>query len=154
MDHVASLLLGLGNGAVFAALALALVLTYRSSGVINFATGAIAMFSAYTYASLRKGEMLLFLPGLPKSVDLGTELGLFPAATIALLLTALLGAVLYLVVFRPLRDAPPLARAVASLGVMVVCSAGLYIAENGINKAISSPLDALWWGVVTLTTVG
>jgi voltage-gated potassium channel len=42
----------------------------------------------------------------------------------------------------------------AWLGVMVVCSAGLYIAENGINKAITSPLDALWWGVVTLTTVG
>jgi voltage-gated potassium channel len=42
----------------------------------------------------------------------------------------------------------------AWLGVMVVCSAGLYIAENGVNKAISSPLDALWWGVVTLTTVG
>ena len=42
----------------------------------------------------------------------------------------------------------------AWLGVMVVCSAGLYIAENGVNKAITSPLDALWRGVVTLTTVG
>jgi voltage-gated potassium channel len=42
----------------------------------------------------------------------------------------------------------------AWLGVMVVCSAGLYIAENGINQAITSPLDALWWGIVTLTTVG
>jgi voltage-gated potassium channel len=42
----------------------------------------------------------------------------------------------------------------AWLAVMVVCSAGLYIAENGINKAITTPLDALWWGVVTLTTVG
>ena len=42
----------------------------------------------------------------------------------------------------------------AWLGVMAVCSAWLYIAEHGINKAIDSPLDALWWGVVTLTTVG
>ena len=42
----------------------------------------------------------------------------------------------------------------AWLGVMVICSAALYLAENGINKAIESPLDALWWGVVTLTTVG
>lgn len=42
----------------------------------------------------------------------------------------------------------------AWLGVMVICSAGLYIAENGINKAITSPMDALWWGIVTLTTVG
>lgn len=42
----------------------------------------------------------------------------------------------------------------AWLGVMVICSAGLYIAENGVNQAIDSPLDALWWGIVTLTTVG
>jgi voltage-gated potassium channel len=42
----------------------------------------------------------------------------------------------------------------AWLGVMVICSAALYIAENGVNKTITSPLDALWWGVVTLTTVG
>lgn len=42
----------------------------------------------------------------------------------------------------------------AWLGVMVICSAGLYIAENGVNAAIKSPLDALWWGIVTLTTVG
>jgi voltage-gated potassium channel len=38
--------------------------------------------------------------------------------------------------------------------VMVICSIALYAAENGINKAITSPLDALWWGVSTLTTVG
>jgi voltage-gated potassium channel len=43
---------------------------------------------------------------------------------------------------------------VAWLGVMVICSIGLYIAENGVNAAIETPLDALWWGVVTLTTVG
>jgi voltage-gated potassium channel len=40
------------------------------------------------------------------------------------------------------------------LGVMVVCSIGLYAAEHGINAAIDSPFDALWWGVSTLTTVG
>jgi voltage-gated potassium channel len=39
-------------------------------------------------------------------------------------------------------------------GVMVICSLAMYAAENGINNAITSPLDAIWWGVVTLTTVG
>jgi voltage-gated potassium channel len=43
---------------------------------------------------------------------------------------------------------------VAWLAVMVICSIFLYAAENGVNKAITSPLDALWWGIVTLTTVG
>jgi voltage-gated potassium channel len=42
----------------------------------------------------------------------------------------------------------------AWLGVMAVCSLALYAAENGANRAIESPLDALWWGVVTMTTVG
>ncbi len=42
----------------------------------------------------------------------------------------------------------------AWLGVMAVCSAWLYIAEHGANKAVENPFDALWWGVVTLTTVG
>jgi len=26
--------------------------------------------------------------------------------------------------------------------------------ENGVNAAVQSPLDALWWGIVTMTTVG
>jgi voltage-gated potassium channel len=42
----------------------------------------------------------------------------------------------------------------AWLGVMGLCSAWMYIAEHGINKAVENPFDALWWGVVTLTTVG
>jgi voltage-gated potassium channel len=43
---------------------------------------------------------------------------------------------------------------VSWLAVMVICSIALYAAEHGINKAIDSPFDALWWGVVTLSTVG
>jgi ABC-type branched-subunit amino acid transport system ATPase component/branched-subunit amino acid ABC-type transport system permease component len=151
VDHVASLLLGLGNGAVFAALALALVLTYRSSGVINFATGAIAMFSAYTYASLRKGQMLLILPGLPRSVDLGSKLGFAPAAIISLVVTAVLGALLYLVVFRPLRDAPPLARAVASLGVMIVIQSVVAISVGTAPVAVKAIFPAKRWEFGSLT---
>ena len=43
---------------------------------------------------------------------------------------------------------------VSWLAVMVLCSIALYAAEHGINKAVDSPFDALWWGVVTLSTVG
>lgn len=42
----------------------------------------------------------------------------------------------------------------AWLAVMVLCSMGLYAAEHDVNAAVASPLDALWWGVVTMTTVG
>jgi len=152
MDDLNALLAGLGNGGVFAALALALVLTYRSSGVVNFATGAIALYTAYTYSWLREGKLLVLLPGLPKEVELGYALDLVPAVLVSLGVAAGLGALLYGVVFRPLRQASPLARAVASLGVLVVMQ-GLMV-----NRVGSAPVsvDAIFpasrwrWGSVTV----
>ncbi|WP_330254991.1 branched-chain amino acid ABC transporter permease/ATP-binding protein [Nocardia sp. NBC_00565] len=114
------LLLGVGNGAVFAALALALVLTYRSSGVLNFATGAVALYAAYTYAFLRQGQFFIPIPGLPKTIDIGGELDTAPAIAVALAVAVVLGVTSYLAIFRPLRHAPPAARAVASVGLMVM----------------------------------
>lgn len=40
------------------------------------------------------------------------------------------------------------------VAVMALCSIALYAAENGVNAAITSPYDAIWWGVVTVTTGG
>ena len=39
-------LLGLGQGALVSGIAVAVVVTYRGSGVINLATGAVAMVAA------------------------------------------------------------------------------------------------------------
>ncbi|WP_262060169.1 branched-chain amino acid ABC transporter permease/ATP-binding protein [Streptomyces sp. STR69] len=147
-QYVVFLLLGLGSGAVFGALALALVLTYRGSGVVNFATGAIALYSAYTYAFLRQGELLVPLPGVPKKVGLGGPLGLFPAVVISLVLAALLGVVLYGLVFRPLRTAPPVAKAVASIGVMLVIQAVLAagVGTGAVSVKAILPNDPVSWG--------
>ncbi len=122
-QYLVFLLLGLGSGAVFAALGLALVMTYRSSGVVNFSTGAVALYIAYTYAYLRNGQLLDPIPGLPTSVSVGGDMALLPAVVISLVLGAILGALLYGVVFRPLRTAPAVAKAVASIGVMLVMQA-------------------------------
>lgn len=43
---------------------------------------------------------------------------------------------------------------VAWFAVMLLSAAGLYVAEHGVNAAVDSPFDAVWWGVVTMTTVG
>jgi voltage-gated potassium channel len=40
------------------------------------------------------------------------------------------------------------------LSVAVACSMWLYAVESEANPSVTSPLDALWWGVTTLTTVG
>ncbi|WP_245672724.1 branched-chain amino acid ABC transporter permease/ATP-binding protein [Aldersonia kunmingensis] len=141
--HVQFLLLGLGGGAVFAALAMALVVVYRSSGVINFATGSMALFGAYVYAFMRKGELLILVPGFPKTVDVGGDPGFFVAAVVAVMFSGVLGLVLYVVVFRPLRTAPPLARAVASIGLMVlfVALAGLRVGSAAIGVDPIFPTD-------------
>jgi ABC-type branched-subunit amino acid transport system ATPase component/branched-subunit amino acid ABC-type transport system permease component len=125
VDHLQFLLLGLGNGAVFAALGLALVVTFRSSGVVNFAAGAMALYSAYTYGFLRQGQLFSPFPGTPVFIDLGSPMPLVPAMLISLTIAALLGLVVYLAVFRPLRHAPPLTSAVASIGLTIVLQAVL-----------------------------
>jgi voltage-gated potassium channel len=43
---------------------------------------------------------------------------------------------------------------VAWIGVMFLTAFGLYVSEVGVNEAVQSPLDALWWGLTTMTTVG
>ena len=117
------LLLGLGNGGVFAALAMALVVTYRSSGVLNFATGAQALYAAYTYVLLRNGQLLQPIPGLSPTVNLGANLGFWPALLLTLAIQAVLGALAYLLIFRPLRNHRPVAKAVASIGLMGLLTA-------------------------------
>jgi ABC-type branched-subunit amino acid transport system ATPase component/ABC-type branched-subunit amino acid transport system permease subunit len=119
LTDIAYLLMGLGAGAVYAALALALVVTFRSSGVVNLGVSTVALFGAYSYANLRGGLVFIPIPGLPPTLDLGRELGFWPAVVLAVLASASLNAVLYLVVFRPLRNAPPLSRVIASVAIMI-----------------------------------
>ncbi len=122
-SYVEFLLLGLGNGGVFAALAVALVVTYRSSGVLNFATGAQALYAAYTYSLLRNGQLLQPIPGLSPTISVGSSLGFWPALLITLAIQAVLGALCYLLVFRPLRNHRPVTKAVASIGLMGLLTA-------------------------------
>jgi ABC-type branched-subunit amino acid transport system ATPase component/ABC-type branched-subunit amino acid transport system permease subunit len=152
MNHVTSLLFGLGNGAVYAALALALVLTYRSSGVINFATGTIALYTAYVYASFRDGKFLVLIPGLPNTLGVARNLGFVPAALLALTVAAVFGALLYLAVFRSLRDAPPLARTGASLGVLIVVQGVIVnrVGEAPVSVNAIFPAHRWQWGSLTL----
>ena len=58
------LLLGLGTGATIAAIAVGVVVTYRGSGFINLAAGAIAMLAGFSFWALRTGE-LGFTVGTP-----------------------------------------------------------------------------------------
>ena len=75
---------------MFAALAVALVVTYRSSGVLNFATGAQALYAAYTYSLLRNGQLLQPIPGISPTISVGSDLGFWPAVLITLAISAVM----------------------------------------------------------------
>ncbi len=106
-------LLGLGSGALIAGIALGVVLTYRGSGIINLSTGGMAMFAGYAFWAL--------------TTDL-LHLSTVPALLISLVIVLAAGMAVELVAFRPLRTAPPLAKLVSSLGVLLVLQASMLLA--------------------------
>lgn len=120
MSHLTFLLLGLGVGAVIAALGLGIVVTHRASGIINFAHAAIGMFLAFAFYELRaSGDLVLPVIGLPDRIHLIDRPTVSTALVLVLLYAAVLGAALYWLVFRYLATAPPLAGTVASLGLLL-----------------------------------
>jgi branched-chain amino acid transport system permease protein len=97
-------ILGLVTGGVYGIAASGLVVTYTTSGIFNFAHGAVAMLSAFTYWQLRFGW------GWPAPVALVVVLGV---------LAPLLGALIYGVVMRGLRGTSEVARIVVPVSVML-----------------------------------
>jgi branched-chain amino acid transport system permease protein len=120
-------LLGLGTGALIAGVALGVVLSYRGSGIINLATGAVAMVAGFAYWALRTGE-------------LGGEVAAGPALVLTLGVAVGMGALMELVAFRPLRTASPLAKLVASLGVLLIAQAAVLLAFGPNPKPAPSIL--------------
>jgi branched-chain amino acid transport system permease protein len=139
-DEARALLLGVGTGALVAAIGLGVVLTYQGSGVVNFASGAIAMYSAYAYDALRRdGD--IFLPPLPRGVSFGAPLEFWPALAVTLVLAAILGLVCHLLVFRPLRGAPALTKAIASVGVLIVLQALVVLRFTSTTRPVLPIFD-------------
>ena len=122
-QYINFLILGLGNGGVFAALAVALVVTYRSSGVLNFAAASQALFGAYTYTLLRQGQLFEPIPGMKATIAVGGPWGFWPALLLTLAIEGLLGVAMYGIVFRALRNHGPAGKAVASIGLATVITA-------------------------------
>ncbi len=119
-DYLFFILLGTGAGAIIAAFGLGLVVTYQGSGVVNFAYGAMATWIGYVYADLRRGAYPFPIPGLPARYHFGDDVGIWWAFALSLATAALMGLLVYQLVFRPLFRAPALAKVVASIGLVIV----------------------------------
>jgi len=138
------LVVGLGAGAAYAAIGMALVTTYRGTGVINIAQGAMAMWGAFVYDELRRTGDLVPPVG---RLHFGYVLGAWPALALGVASAAVLGLLVHLLVFRPLRSAPPLARVVASVGLTMVIQALAVLRFGTEQRAVPSVLPV---GTVTI----
>lgn len=97
-------LVGVAFGALYSLAALGIVLIYKTTGVLNFAHGAIGMFStfiAYEFGVVR---------GWPAPI----------AVLLALAFAALFGWFMERFTLRPLRDRPVLTRVIVTLGWLLV----------------------------------
>ncbi len=99
---------GLVLGGIYAIASAGLVITYTSSGILNFAFGAIAFFIARFYYFLHTQH----------------SWGILPAAILSIVIAApALGVFLYAVLFRFLRLSSPLIKIVATIGLLVAIPA-------------------------------
>jgi branched-chain amino acid transport system permease protein len=114
--------IGLVNGGTFALLAIGLVLVYRVSGVLNFAHGAVAMFSTFiAYQVSIKWNAPPFV-GLLAAVAMGMALGY----------------VIERFTIRPVADRSALVRTTITIGWLLVLQemAGIIWGKNAYHQAI------------------
>jgi ABC-type branched-subunit amino acid transport system ATPase component/branched-subunit amino acid ABC-type transport system permease component len=140
--------LGLGPGAMYALLGQGLVVIYKGAGVLNFSQGAMAMLGAFIYSDQR-------------SDGHGFVLGL----CVAVLAVSMIAVATHLVLMWRLRDAPPLVKAVITLGVftglegtalIVWHNDPVFVTETLPSNTvtidrISIGADRLWLVGITLT---
>ncbi len=94
---------GISTGAVYAAVALALVLIWRATRIVNFAQGAMLMFTTYIASGVINGG---------GSYVLGFA--------VALACGLMLGAAVERILIRPIENAPPLNAVILTLGLYTV----------------------------------
>jgi ABC-type branched-subunit amino acid transport system ATPase component/branched-subunit amino acid ABC-type transport system permease component len=109
MDKLLTIVLsGLVSGAIYSLIASGLVLARSTSGIFNFAHGAVAFCSAYLFFELNTGL------GMP----------VLPAAVLSILvMPILLGLFLNKVLFRHLASSSDEAKIVATVGLMIALPA-------------------------------
>jgi branched-chain amino acid transport system permease protein len=113
---------GLVQGMIYAAFALALVLIWRSTRIVNFAQGAMAAATAFIALALIQGGQSYWL-----------------ALVVALVAGFLLGAVVERVVVRPVEGGPELNAVIVTLGLFVAIEAGIAIVSGSSFQSFPAP---------------
>jgi branched-chain amino acid transport system permease protein len=97
---------GISTGAVYAAVALALVLIWRATRIVNFAQGGMLMLTTFIASAVINSS---------GSYVLGV--------VVALVCGLVLGAIVERIVIRPVESAPPLNAVIVALGLLILLQA-------------------------------
>lgn len=116
------IVLGLFAGAIYSLASLGIVLTYKTTGIFNFAYGGIAMFCAYVFWQLRDRWHLTQWLAIPLLL-------LVVAPILGLLLEAM---------FRPLAASPPEVQIVVSLGILAFFTTLVPIVFGSTNEQLNT----------------
>jgi branched-chain amino acid transport system permease protein len=119
---------GLASGSIYAALALALVMTHQSTHQINFAQGEMAMFSTYLAWTL-----------------LQAGVGYWPAFLLTLAISFVAGIGVERVVVRPVENASALSLVMVFVALLVILNSVAGWIWSYTLKTFPSPFEAAWW---------
>jgi len=126
---VLQVLAGLATGSIYASLALALVMIYQATHLVNFAQGELAMFATYLAWSL-----------------INAGISYWPAFLITVGLAFVLGVLIERLVIRPVERAPVLAVVVVFIGLLVILNSVAGWIFTYTIKSFPSPFPE-WMGV-------
>jgi branched-chain amino acid transport system permease protein len=113
---------GLASGAIYASLALALVLIYRATDVVNFSQGEMATFTTYVAWSL-----------------MNHGISYWPAFVLTLAIAFLGGVAVERVVIRPVEHRPEIVIVIVTIGLLIAINGLVGWIWGGETKALDSP---------------
>jgi branched-chain amino acid transport system permease protein len=122
---------GLADGSVYGSLALALVLIYRATHIINFAQGEMGMFSTYILWALVTHHGMSY----------------WPAFVLVLAISFVGGVGVHRAVIRPLERAPELTVVMATIALLVVFNGLSSWIWGPDEKIVPSPFPNDTWDV-------
>ena len=125
---VTDILGGLTNGVSFGMVALSLVLIWRSTGVLNFAQGAMPMFATYVGFAL-----------------LSYHLGYWPCVVACVIAGLLIGGLTERLLVRGLYGKPEINPIVVMVGFLIVLEAVAAAIWSSTPRSIPSPFSSIHW---------
>ena len=115
---------GVREGAIYASVALAIVIIYRSTRVINFAQGEMATFATFICWSLMNHGFSFW--------------GAFP---LVLAIAFAGGVAIETVVIRPVQNAPVLTIVIVTLGLALLLNGLMSLIWDGANRQFHGPFS-------------